>query len=67
LRWQEDQQRFLCEVILDAQPEDKERLKEKMAMETGCSSSLCNTQRNAFLSSKGKEYLIQVLNWPFNS
>ena len=67
LRWDEEKQRFWCQVILDAPESKRDRLKEEMAMGAGCSSTLFNDHRDSFLSGQGKDYLIRVCRWKFDS
>jgi hypothetical protein len=46
LVWNEEQQRYLCQVVLDEPEATREDLKQKMAMGEGCCSPMFNTQRD---------------------
>jgi hypothetical protein len=57
LRWDEQAGRFFC-LAVESEPErTRERLKESMAIGAGCSSSLCNQQRDAARRGELKAYL----------
>lgn len=50
LTWNEEEQRYFCQVVLDEPEAAREELKKRMAIGAGCSSAMFNTQREAQLA-----------------